>query len=102
MGKRALGHTQYIVLSTSSDKGLFALVGGKNNNKIFFLAHIGGKMDWRMGPHQSFFHSQKCDCNTSEGVGYDTDYRISSVKLNHNSIVSVIPKEGLVGSSQIS
>ncbi len=41
---RALGHTQYTIWSTSSDKGLFALVGGKKiKNKIFCLARIGGK-----------------------------------------------------------
>ena len=40
-----LGDTQYIVWSTSSDQGLFALVGGKKIkiNKISYLACIGGK-----------------------------------------------------------
>ncbi len=39
-----LGDTQYIVWSTSSDKGLLALVGGKKiKNKRPYLACIGGK-----------------------------------------------------------
>ena len=39
-----LGDTQYIVWSTSSGEGLFALVGGKKiKNKISYLACIGGK-----------------------------------------------------------
>ena len=39
-----LGDTQYIVWSTRSDKGLFALAGGKKmKNKISSLAHFRGK-----------------------------------------------------------
>ncbi len=43
-GDFILGDTQYIVWTTSSDKGLFALVRGKKiKNKISYLAYIGGK-----------------------------------------------------------
>ena len=39
-----LGDSQYIFWSTSSDEGLFALVGGNRiKNKISYLARIGGK-----------------------------------------------------------
>ena len=41
---RFLGHTQYIVWSTSSDKGDLCLVGGKKIKiKIWILILVGGK-----------------------------------------------------------
>ncbi len=54
-----LGDTQYIVWSTSSDKGLFALVGGKQiKNKTSYLARIGGK-NKKDGLKLVFYHENR-------------------------------------------